>query len=75
MEHKVTLKNFSNSNLDSFSQLDDFDVISALKNWQHHNDFILSCLSNRFINRLNTIIMEILYFLTYSINLKQKYFY
>jgi hypothetical protein len=51
MEYKVTLENFSNSNLDSFSQLDDFDVISALKNWQHHDDFILSSLSKMIINR------------------------
>ena len=51
MENKVTLENFSNSNLDSFAQLDDFDVISALKNWQHHDDFILSSLSKMIINR------------------------
>lgn len=51
MEHKVTLENFSNSNLDSFAQLDDYDVISAIKNWQHHNDFILSSLSKMIINR------------------------
>lgn len=51
MEHKVTLENFSNSDLDSFIQLDDFDVISALKNWQHHDDFILSSLSKMIINR------------------------
>ena len=51
MENKVTLENFSASNLDSFSQLDDFDIISALKNWQHHDDFILSSLSKMIINR------------------------
>ncbi|MES2411209.1 MAG: HD domain-containing protein [Bacteroidota bacterium] len=51
MENKVTLENFSNNNLDSFAQLDDFDIISALKNWQHHNDFILSSLSKMIINR------------------------
>ena len=51
MEHKVILENFSNSNLDSFAQLDDFDIISALKNWQYHDDFILSSLSKMIINR------------------------
>ncbi|MEO5777486.1 MAG: HD domain-containing protein [Flavobacterium sp.] len=51
MENKVTLENFSNSNLDSFAQLDDFDIVSALKNWQHHDDFILSSLSKMIINR------------------------
>lgn len=51
MEHKFTLENFSNSNLDKFAQLDDFDVISALKSWQNHDDFILSSLSKMIINR------------------------
>ena len=51
MEHKVTLENFSNDDLNTFAQLDDFDVISALKEWQHHDDFILSSLSKMIINR------------------------
>jgi HD superfamily phosphohydrolase len=51
MEHKITLDNFSNSSLDSFAQLDDFDIISSIKNWQHHDDFILSSLSKMIINR------------------------
>ena len=51
MENKVVAENFSDYNLDSFAQLDDFDVISALKNWQYHNDFILSSLSKMIINR------------------------
>jgi HD superfamily phosphohydrolase len=51
MEHKVTLENFSTIDLDTFAQLDDFDIISALKNWQYHDDFILSSLSKMIINR------------------------
>jgi HD superfamily phosphohydrolase len=51
MEHKVTLDNFSNDDLSTFAKLDDFDIISALKNWQYHTDFILSSLSNMIINR------------------------
>jgi HD superfamily phosphohydrolase len=51
MEHRVTLDNFSTNDLDYFSQLDDFDIISALKNWQYHEDFILSSLSKMIINR------------------------
>lgn len=51
MEHKVTFENFSTKELDTFAQLDDFDIISALKNWQHHDDFILSSLSKMIINR------------------------
>jgi HD superfamily phosphohydrolase len=51
MEHKVTLDNFSNNDLDTFAQLDDYDIISALKVWQFHEDFILSSLSKMIINR------------------------
>ena len=51
MEHKVTLENFSTKELDTFAQLDDYDIISALKNWQYHADFILSSLSKMIINR------------------------
>jgi len=51
MNNKIELNGFSDSVLDKFSQLDDFDIISALKNWQHHSDFILSSLSKMIINR------------------------
>ena len=51
MLHKITLDNFSNNNIDNFAQLDDFDIISALKNWQYHDDFILSSLSKMIVNR------------------------
>ncbi|MBP6558064.1 MAG: phosphohydrolase, partial [Flavobacterium sp.] len=51
MEHKVTLENLSTHDLDTFAQLDDFDIISALKVWQFHDDFILSSLSKMIINR------------------------
>src|SRR5690606_1923774 len=51
MQNKISLENFDAEKLDLFSQLDDFDIISALKAWQHHNDFILSTLSKMIINR------------------------
>jgi HD superfamily phosphohydrolase len=51
MQNKISLENFDAEKLDLFSQLDDFDIISALKAWQKHNDFILSTLSKMIINR------------------------
>ncbi|MEM0543281.1 HD domain-containing protein [Flavobacterium sp. j3] len=51
MEHKISLENFSDIDLDTFAQLDDFDIISALKEWQYHDDYILSTLSKMIINR------------------------
>ena len=51
MKHKITLENISTTDLNSFSQLDDYDIISALKEWKYHDDFILSSLSKMIINR------------------------
>ena len=51
MKNKVELNDFSHSVLHQFSQLDDYDVVGALKAWQYHDDFILSSLSKMIINR------------------------
>ncbi len=37
--------------LDKFANLDDYDILGALKVWQFHKDQILSILSNRLVNR------------------------
>jgi HD superfamily phosphohydrolase len=51
MQNKVTLETFDQKTLKLFSKLDDFDIISALKAWESHDDFILSSLSKMIINR------------------------
>jgi len=51
MQNKITIATFDSENLDLFSQLDDFDIISALKSWKNQDDFILSSLSKMIINR------------------------
>lgn len=51
LENKIAIDNFNNDTLDIFSQLDDYDIISAMKHWQHHDDFVLSNLSKMIINR------------------------
>lgn len=51
MQNKVELADFDDSILEKFSQLDDYDIISALKSWQDNGDFILSSLSKMIINR------------------------
>ena len=43
--------NFDATTLNHFSLLDDYDVMSALKSWQFHNDFVLSHLSEMILNR------------------------
>lgn len=42
---------FDQNALDFFALLDDSDIISALKSWQFHDDFVLSELSKMIINR------------------------
>ena len=51
MNNKIELTSFDNNNLEKFANLDDFDIISALKNWITNDDFILSNLSKMIINR------------------------
>ncbi|WP_435625596.1 HD domain-containing protein [Flagellimonas sp.] len=42
---------FTLETLNRFTQLDDIDVLSALKNWQSHSDFVLSSLCKMLLNR------------------------
>ncbi|WP_309641718.1 HD domain-containing protein [Flavobacterium sp.] len=51
MKNKIELEDFTDSVLDQFAQLDDYDIVSALKSWQTDEDFILSSLSKMIINR------------------------
>ncbi len=53
LEKDVTKENFLNNPkvLESFAQLDDFDILSAIKVWQLNDDFVLSTLSRKIINR------------------------
>jgi HD superfamily phosphohydrolase len=37
--------------LNAFCQLDDTDILFAIKQWQHHSDKVLSTLCGRFLNR------------------------
>ena len=37
--------------LKAYCQLDDIDILSAIKKWQHHSDKVLSILCSRILNR------------------------
>lgn len=37
--------------LDRFADLDDYDILGAIKVWQYHSDRVLSTLSKRLVNR------------------------
>lgn len=51
LQHKIHLEDFNTEVLELFSRLDDSDIVSALKNWQFHSDYVLSTLSKMIINR------------------------
>ncbi len=62
LSNKITKDEFLSDNyfLTQFCQLDDYDIISAIKAWMTESDFVLSQLSKRLINRnlLRTIIKD-----------------
>ncbi|NNK21084.1 MAG: phosphohydrolase, partial [Flavobacteriaceae bacterium] len=51
LANEVGRGNFTPEILLKFSSLDDVDILSALKAWQHHPDFVLSELSKMILNR------------------------
>ena len=59
LENEISLSDFNQDILDKFSNLDDFDVIMAIKDWQQHQDVVLSTLSRMIIQRkLPKIILQ-----------------
>ncbi len=51
LENKITAENFTTEVLETFSRLDDYDIISAMKEWSRSEDFVLSMLSSMIIDR------------------------
>ena len=53
MANEITLESFKNEPivLQLFASLDDYDILGAIKVWQHSEDIVLSELSSRLINR------------------------
>tara|TARA_A100001035_G_scaffold124424_1_gene97852 strand:- start:166 stop:750 length:585 start_codon:yes stop_codon:yes gene_type:complete len=53
LKNNFNISNFeSNSKvLEAFTNLDDFDIMCAIKEWQNHEDKILAYLSNKLIKR------------------------
>lgn len=51
LENKIDENNFNEEVLDKFSELDDYDIISAMKVWKNVDDFVLSNLCKMILNR------------------------
>ncbi|MCD2258901.1 HD domain-containing protein [Psychroserpens luteolus] len=51
LNNEITAENFTDDTLETFSRLDDSDIVWAMKQWQYHDDFILKNLCDMIINR------------------------
>ena len=51
LHNKVTLEKFDSDTLKTFSKLDDYDIVSAMKEWLEQEDFVLRNLCEMLLNR------------------------
>lgn len=51
LTQKISHEKFKTEGLEMFTLLDDFDIVSALKNWQFHSDYVLQTLCKGILNR------------------------
>ena len=51
LQNDYSKSTFDNKVLETFSKLDDYDIMSAIKAWTDHEDYILSYLCNAIVNR------------------------
>ena len=73
LKNNVSLNDFSEEVLDTFSKLDDYDIISAMKAWVSNEDFVLKNLSKMLLNReLLKVKVKSQPFLIQKVNEKRK---
>lgn len=51
LQNDISIEDFNSNTLDIFYELDDYDIISAMKLWKGHDDFVLSNLCQMILNR------------------------
>jgi len=51
LKQQITAESFSEETLKIFARLDDYDILSAMKEWANDEDFVLSNLCQMIINR------------------------
>jgi hypothetical protein len=75
LNNQIKQENFTDKTLEMFSKLDDYDILSAIKEWTNHPDKILSLLSKMIVDRkLLRIEMQIDPFNEDKINKKRTKF-
>ena len=79
LQNDINATNFGSDDLEVFSLLDDYDIVSAMKSWQFHNDFVLKNLSEILVNRdllkvkLKNKPIKVIELKQHKINLMEKY--
>jgi len=51
LDNQIDQDNFTDETLEMFSKLDDYDILSAIKEWTNHDDKVLSLLSQMIVDR------------------------
>lgn len=51
IQNEISIEDFNAEVLDRFAKLDDYDIVSAMKEWMQEDDFVLSNLCKMIINR------------------------
>ncbi|WP_299113353.1 HD domain-containing protein [uncultured Winogradskyella sp.] len=51
LKSDVTKESFNSKTLAIFAQLDDYDIVAAMKDWKNHDDFVLQNLCEMILNR------------------------
>jgi HD superfamily phosphohydrolase len=51
LSNKINFESFTDSVLETFSTLDDYDVMAGIKEWQYYEDKVLSLLCKMILNR------------------------
>ena len=53
LKNNFTIKDFKSNPkvFESFTELDDYDIMASIKEWQNHSDNILATLSNKIVKR------------------------
>lgn len=51
LNNSITKSEFNEETLNIFAMLDDIDILSAMKSWQYHDDFVLRNLSQMIMER------------------------
>jgi hypothetical protein len=73
--NQIDEQSFSTQTLEMFSKLDDYDVLSAIKEWVHDSDRVLSLLSKMIVDRnlLKIEIQEEEFSNSYVVSQKEKH--